>query len=212
MALHDSQGIIDWSSVLSCHGNKEKGSLDSIVGLFKCRAGVPLKPTLRDRFTTRSFTSSIMSCVPTRRFGLGGGGQDETHITNTLGFPIVMGLFTASLDANNLLVQDSGFYHVPASAPRSPTSSPSPSSISLLGSPLRSCRVKIINLAPLVQQSKELLQDEQGQDPDQELVLHQQQDTWIALHNLLYKQINSARNLSTQTTQSLDKRVDELNL
>lgn len=212
LALHDSQGIIDWSKVLACNGSKEE--VERIVGLFKCRSGVPLKPTLRDRITTRSFTNTIMS-LPISRFGL--DSETEGQMTSKLGFPIVMGLFTASLGATNLLIQDFGFYHVGGSLASSPSSIPRPvSSSNPLGGPLHSCRVKIINLAPLVPESVELVQDDSQalMDDEEAAVLQQQRYSWIALHNLLYKQINSARQNASVAPSVLpvEKSVNLLNL
>lgn len=187
-AFHDSEGNVDWSKIMDCHAAKQKKrDLEDIVGILKCRQGVPLNPTLRDRHMLRSFTDLCTSSLR----NLGNRGLEDVPDFYSLGFPFLLGLFTASFDSHNLLVQDMGFFHVPS--PHSlPVISSSPANSNPFGRPLKSCKVKILNIAPLVEQSVELVYPPVDDVEEKEL-LQDQRRLWIRLHNHIWNDIAAAR-------------------
>ena len=207
-AFHDSQGIVDWSKIIDCHQKKSfHRSTKDIVGIFKCRLGVPNKPTLRDRFTLRSLTNTLSSTVDTVRLGL--DKNEEKSAIDSLGSPIILGLFTGSMDAVNLMVQDMGFYHVPSTSHLS--SFLFPSNSDPLGYPLRSCKIKIINLAPLVQDNLEIdYGNDEVKDEQEGLLLRDQQKVWIGIHNQIFNSIAKGRQKVRKP--ALEEKLDSISI
>jgi hypothetical protein len=181
-AFHDSQGIVDWSKIIDCHQKKSfhQGTKD-IVGIFKCRLGVPNKPTLRDRFTLRSLTNTLSSTVGTVRLGL--DKNEEKSAIDSLGTPIILGLFTGSMDAVNLMVQDMGFYHVP--------------STNHLLFFFHQIQIRWGILYEVV-------------DEQEELLLRDEQKVWIGIHNQIFNSIAKGRQKVRKA--ALEEKLDSISI
>lgn len=173
------------------HGIESKPH-EIIVGIFKCRQGLPLKPTMKDRVTLRSWsnlntaTTSISS-------------NHALESIATLETPFILGLFTSNYDGSSLLIQDMGFFHVP-------------SLTDPIYTPLKSCKIKILNIGPLVEHSVELVYPQGSRDAvyekEERELLQDQRRVWIKLHNKIWSDVASAK----PKRSALESKLDSISL